>query len=81
MSEKADVVLTLTHDEALVLFEWLAREDEKGAIPTEHPAERVALWRVQGQLESTLVEPFLPDYLAIVAAARERVSPKEGGSA
>jgi hypothetical protein len=64
----------LTPDQALVLFEWLAREDGKDALPTEHPAELQVLWDLEAQLERVLVEPFRPDYAELLAAARERLT-------
>ena len=67
------VTLTLTADQALVLFEWLAREDRKGALPTEHQAEQNVLWEIEAQLEKTLVAPLQPDYEVLLAAARERL--------
>ena len=45
MSGAAGVTISLTADQALVLFEWLTREDGKGALPTEHQAEQNVLWR------------------------------------
>ena len=50
--------LELTSDEALVLFEWLARLDDRDALPTEDPAEEQVLWSLHGQLEKALTEPF-----------------------
>ncbi|MGK9164908.1 hypothetical protein KXR53_01345 [Inquilinus limosus] len=72
------VPLTLTQDEAVVLFEFLARtlDDENGSRLREavrHDGELWALTRLQGYLESTLSEPFLPDYGARVEAARQRL--------
>ena len=37
-SQKVNV--ELTSDEALVLFEWLARVDDAGGFQIEHPAEQ-----------------------------------------
>lgn len=73
MKPNANVAISLTADQALVLFEWLTREDEKGALPTEHQAEQGVLWQIEAQLERVLVEPLQPDYLDKVAAARERL--------
>jgi hypothetical protein len=67
------VTLTLTADQALVLFEWLTREDRKGTLPTEHQAEQYVLWEIEAQLEKSLVAPFQPDYEVLLAAARERL--------
>lgn len=74
----ASVTLSLTHDQALVLFEWLSREDGKNGLPTEHPAEQKVLWEIEGQLERALVEPLQPGYAAAVSAARERLITEDG---
>ena len=47
MSTESAVAISLTPDQALVLFEWLAREDGKDALPTEHPAELQVLWDLE----------------------------------
>jgi hypothetical protein len=68
-----NVVIELTGDEALVLFEWLVprKPAESGWIDDE--AERVVLWRIEALLERALVEPLSPDYAARVEVARRRV--------
>ncbi len=68
----------MTHDQALVLFESLSREDGKSGLPTEHQAEEKVLWEIEAQLERVLVEPLKPDYAALVSAARERLISEEG---
>jgi hypothetical protein len=73
------VTLSLTDDEALVLFDWLVREDEK-RLPTAHEAEQKVLWGLEAQLERVLVEPLRPEYREMVAAARERIAGDEGTS-
>jgi hypothetical protein len=61
-------------DQALGLFEWIKRENDGGPeLPTQHHAEMSVLWTIEAQLEKTLVEPFSPDYVALIAAARERL--------
>jgi hypothetical protein len=67
------VTLTLTHDEALVLFEFLARNEGADSFPIVDQAEEKALWRLHGQLEKRLVEIFLPNYHELVQQARDRV--------
>lgn len=67
------MTLELTDDQALVLFEWLARLDEQDAFPVEDPAEEQVLWCLHGQLEKALSEPFRPDYQDLVEQARARV--------
>ncbi len=74
---KAEVLLRLTKAEALVLFDWLATIDEDKAppLPFNHPSEEKVLWKIQGQLESTLLEPFQEDYKELLARARTTVEP------
>ena len=71
------VTLTLTNDEALVLFEFLHRNDDADKFPLVDQAEERALWNVQGLLEKQLVELFLPNYLELVQQARDRLRDPE----
>ena len=78
-----DVILALSQDEALVLFDLLARlVDDRDAVELlpllEHDAELWALIRVQGLLETRLVQPFLADYRALVDSARDRLVAAHG---
>lgn len=80
----APVLLRLSPDEALVLFEFLARaiDEERGrqlAVIAKHDAELWALNAVHCALESELAEPFRDDYSALLAAARERLAEANGG--
>ncbi|MGO1074653.1 hypothetical protein [Inquilinus sp. CA228] len=77
------VPLALTRDEAVVLFEFLARtlDDENGSRLREavrHDGELWALTRLWGYLERSLPEPFLADYRARVEAAQQRLVEKSG---
>jgi hypothetical protein len=67
------VTVTLSPDEALVLFEWLARFNAEPAQEFEHPAEPRVLWSLENSLESILVEPLDPGYRALLDAARARL--------
>jgi hypothetical protein len=71
-----DVQLSLSADEALVLFDWLHRmEDQDGLHGTvEDNGELVALWNLSALLERELVEPLQADYRVQVAAARRRLA-------
>lgn len=71
--ESGDQVnLVLTPDEALVLFEWLARFNAIENAFADQAEQRV-LWDLESMLESALVAPLRPDYTALLSAARERV--------
>jgi hypothetical protein len=67
------VRVALTGDEALVLFEFLARYVESDAIVIEDQAEQRALWNLLGLLEKQLVEPFASDYLDLLRQSRDRL--------
>lgn len=76
-----DVTVTLTRDEALVLFELLHRwEDDDTVDGLIEPGEDVALWALSCTLETLLIEPFRPDYLELVAAARTRLRGEDESS-
>ena len=68
------VAVSLTNDEALVLFELLARNDvASGQLMMEDESERKVLWILEGLLESVLVDPLRPDYKERLAEARARL--------
>lgn len=71
----ADVVtVVLTRDQAMVLFDWLARTGSSGRPAVfEDQAEQRALWLLETSLESSLSEPLASDYRDRVEAARRRL--------
>jgi hypothetical protein len=71
--------VTLTSDEALVLYELLHRWEDSGEIDTVlSPGEQTALWALSGRLESSLVEPFEGNYRELVDHARQRLAERGG---
>lgn len=76
MSEEK-VTVELTRDEAIVLFEWLARFNEVEDRQFEDQAEERVLWDLEAMLEKILWEPFSDRYGDILARARERVRDSE----
>lgn len=77
MSE-TDETISLTNDEAVVLFDLLHRwEDAQGVSTPGHTAEQVALWNLSAALEARLHEPFDARYADLVAEARNRLAPRE----
>ena len=68
------VTLELSRAQALVLFEWLSREDGDKSLPVSDPSEQRVLWLIEGQLERTLVEPLDPKYAELLARARREVN-------
>ena len=68
------VLLELTRDEALVLEGLFARFEQEGSLALRHNAEFVALSRMSRQIEKALTEPFQPNYMALLVAARSHVA-------
>lgn len=73
-----DVRISLTGDEALILFDLLHRwEDDERVSTPHHRAEQVALWSLSAVLETELRQPFDTRYAHLVSKARARLSPSE----
>jgi hypothetical protein len=82
MSSAKNHTFELTRSEAIVLFDWLAREigERQAANITSalvHVSEFWALNALHGALEKTLAEPFGPAWRARLAAARAALTPEE----
>ncbi|MHB1535664.1 MAG: hypothetical protein ACYC1D_13870 [Acidimicrobiales bacterium] len=81
-ADESDVTVSLTKAEALVLFEWLHRnEDHEDSFTTDHydifdASDRVALASLSGALERILVEPFMSNYAELLEAARAELRPR-----
>ncbi|MEW7857407.1 hypothetical protein AB2M95_15975 [Pseudomonas chlororaphis] len=65
--------LSLTQDEALVLFEFVSRFSDSDQLTIEDQAEQRALWNLCCVLEKHLSLPFEGSYADILQAARERL--------
>jgi hypothetical protein len=75
--ENKKIILELTHPEALVLINWISKNDEKDSIPFSDPAEQKVLWKIEGLLENTLVEVFAENYDEIIRQAQKDVNEKQ----
>lgn len=74
-----DVTVSLTSDEALVLFELLHRwEDAERIDSALLDGEQTALWNLSAKLELVLVVPFDASYGELVEAARARLGQAGG---
>ena len=67
------VSLELGVEEALVLFDWLKRFNEKEHQDFEDQSEERILWDLEALLERSLAAPFSNDYDEILQAAREKI--------
>lgn len=73
------VELVLSGDEALVLFDWLARfnKNSNDAVVSD-PAEAQVLWDLECSLERVLVSPLKENYEEVLQRARRKVRDRLG---
>jgi hypothetical protein len=71
---RENLTLTLTHDEALVLFEWLSAYHDSATISMPDAAEKRALWNLEACLESVLTDPLESDYEERLLLAKARLA-------
>lgn len=66
--------LQLSSDEAIVLLEWLINfnQEEHNEL-FEDQSEKRALWNLEALLEKSVPEILDPNYLEILANAREKL--------
>lgn len=72
-AQEQKVAIALTSEEALVLFELLARFSETEELTVADQAERQVLWNVACLLERELVEPFQANYRELLEAAKKKL--------
>ena len=67
------VKIELTSDEALVLYDWLTRFNQRADTDFADQAEERVLFDLEAILEKALVAPLQSDYPALLAQARSNV--------
>ena len=75
--EREKIMLSLSSNEALVLFEWLSTKLDyiRDNQVFDDIAEYSALLGIEGQLQKILAEPFLENYKELLELARRAVVP------
>ncbi|MGO4431754.1 hypothetical protein AB4Y88_00200 [Paenarthrobacter sp. RAF9] len=73
MDEKEHISFKLSRDEALVLFDWLARFNKSNSSNLTDQAEQRVLWDIESSLESVLIQVFSEDYSSLLDEARGRL--------
>jgi hypothetical protein len=67
------VKIELTSDEALVLYDWLTRFNQRADTDFADQAEERILFDLEALLEKALVAPLKSDYADVLAQARSNV--------
>ena len=70
MMSDDSITMTLSRQEALVLFDWLASLDDGNASSICDDAQQQVVWAVEGRLEKVLTEVLAPDYTNIISNAK-----------
>jgi hypothetical protein len=76
-----DITLSLTDDEALVLFDFLARFTLENLLGIEDQSEQRVLWDLHCMLERQLGPIFDPQYHDLLNAARTSLRDEHGTNA
>jgi hypothetical protein len=90
MKDAQFATISMRKETLLVIFEFLARSyedwrksgvapvtdlsDQSFALSKPDPGERLALWRLEGEIERTLPEVFSSDYHDLIASEKLRLT-------
>lgn len=66
--------LTITEDQAIVLFEFFERFGDKERLYFVHAAEYIALMKVSAQIDKATSVMFNKNYGELLKEARERIA-------
>lgn len=67
------IALTLSRNEALVLYDFLARFEDSDTLSIQDQAESRILWNLCSDLERSLTELLTADYFALLQEARDKI--------
>ncbi len=70
------VTISLTRDEALVLYEFMSRffDGDEETLILRHNAEFIAVSHLSAELDKSLSTMFDPSYAVLIKAARDRIA-------
>ncbi len=73
MARQQNLTVTLTQDEAFVLYDFLQRFSTSGSTTLEDQAEERALWNLCCLLEREMIEPYSDYYSKSLEEARDNL--------
>ncbi len=74
MADVGEINLKVSEDDAIVLFEFFERFDEKERFYFVHPAEYLSLMKISAQIDESTSAMFKSDYRILLDKARERIA-------
>lgn len=72
-----EVKISLTKNEAIVLFNFVSRFSDTQKLVIEDQAEERALWNLTCMFEKELAEPFAENYSEILEQAKNNLRDEE----
>lgn len=73
MPTQTEILIPVTQDEAIVLFEFLQRFSDTDKLEIEDQAEQRALWNLCCIFEKYLTAPFAHNYQELLEKARDNL--------
>jgi hypothetical protein len=70
----SEINIEISEDDAVVLFEFFERFEEKKELYFIHPAEYLSLMKISAQIDKTITTIFEKNYGEILNDARERIA-------
>jgi len=74
MTKTDRINLYISEDDALILFDFFERFDEKKKLYFVHPAEYISLMKISEQIDKKTSVVFKSNYGELLQEARERVA-------
>ena len=74
MADVDEINLKISEDDAVVLFEFFERFDEKEKLYFVRPAEYISLVKIVGQIDKSTSAMLKSDYRDLLEKARERIA-------
>ncbi len=73
MQNNEKIIIELTKNEALILYDWIQKLNTKEDTIFEDQAEERVLWDLEAILEKKLTGPLQNNYHQLISEARESV--------
>ncbi len=73
MADADEINLKISKDDAIVLFDFFERFDEKEKFYFVHPAEYLSLMKISAQIDKSTSAMFSSKYEKLLREARERI--------
>jgi hypothetical protein len=74
MADVDEINLRISKDDAIVLFEFFERFDEKARLYFVHPSEYISLMKISRQVDKSISAMFKSNLGKLLQEARERTA-------